>query len=394
MKNYVGNPVKGGDFFNRVREQRRAWSILETDHILLLAPRRVGKTSLMERLRDTAADHDHRALHLSVADVSDEASVVRKLFEALRDADESLNLIERIADGPVGKFFKRTKSIKGAGFGIEFDAGAADNWRQLGEALTQTLHDADGSWLIGVDELPVFLLKLLKQDEGATRVREFLYWFREIRQRHDHIRWLLAGSIGLDTVVGRIGLGDTINDLRPLPLGAFSEEDAHQLLVELGDSYDIPLSEPVRAHIIRRIEWPLPYYLQALFSELRDLHDDEPESSVDEGFADRAFEQLLDPAHKNYFDYWRQRLDEELGGTDAHYALVLLNAACRDPKGVTFNTLRQRLKKEIADPTDRESRLNYLLDVLMNDGYLVEVDGRFRFRIGLLREFWQRRVAR
>lgn len=394
MKNYVGNPVKGGDFFDRIREQERAWEILDTDHVLLLAPRRVGKTSLMERLRETAPAHNHRALQLSIADICDEADLVRRLFEALRDGDENRALLKRITDGPLGKLFKRAKVLKGGGLSIEFEAEATTSWRQLGEALTRTLDEADGHWLIGIDELPVFLLKLLKEENGTTRAREFLYWFRNLRQGHDHIRWILAGSIGLDTVVGRLGLGDTINDLRPLPLGAFSPSDADRLLARLADSYQIPLDEAVRQHIIRRIEWPLPYYLQALFATLRDLHHDEGAATIDATAADRAFEQLLDPAHKNYFDYWRQRLGEELGRPDDHYALVLLNTTCRDPAGATFDTLRQRLAQEISDPTDREERLNYLLDVLINDGYLVESEGRFRFRMGLLREYWQRRVAR
>ncbi len=51
----VGSPVRGEDFFDREREQRRLWQHLATDHVLLLAPRRVGKTSLMLKLADDAA---------------------------------------------------------------------------------------------------------------------------------------------------------------------------------------------------------------------------------------------------------------------------------------------------------------------------------------------------
>jgi hypothetical protein len=37
--------------------------------------------------------------------------------------------------------------------------------------------------------------------------------------------------------------------------------------------------------------------------------------------------------------------------------------------------------------------LNWLIDVLIGDGYLVEAEGRYRFRSSLLREFWHRRFA-
>ena len=54
MKISVGNPVEGDDFFDREQEQLRAWRKLEGSHLLMLAPRRIGKTSLILRLCSTA----------------------------------------------------------------------------------------------------------------------------------------------------------------------------------------------------------------------------------------------------------------------------------------------------------------------------------------------------
>ena len=82
IQSKVGPPVTGDDFFDRESEQRRIWEYLRGDDLLLLAPRRVGKTSLMFRLRDTASDHGVEAAYLSVAGASDEVGFVRKLFEA------------------------------------------------------------------------------------------------------------------------------------------------------------------------------------------------------------------------------------------------------------------------------------------------------------------------
>ena len=46
MHNLIGKPAEGEDFFDRERELRQVWDRLETDNVLLLAARRVGKTSL------------------------------------------------------------------------------------------------------------------------------------------------------------------------------------------------------------------------------------------------------------------------------------------------------------------------------------------------------------
>ena len=59
----IGNVVRGVDFFDREELLRELWEILETDSVLLAAPRRVGKTSIMHRLIDYP-EGDFRVLFL------------------------------------------------------------------------------------------------------------------------------------------------------------------------------------------------------------------------------------------------------------------------------------------------------------------------------------------
>ena len=142
----------------------------------------------------------------------------------------------------------------------------------------------------------------------------------------------------------------------------------------------------------------IPYYIQLLFSQILEqweINNTEPtKSSVDE-----AFETLLTPAHRNRFDYWRQRLHEELGEPESNLAIHLLNAICRDRDGATRSTLGQLLKEkttqqnQLTERIDHGEMLRYLLDVLETDGYLIEAEGRYRFRLEWLREYWKRRVA-
>lgn len=77
MRNCVGQPVRGDDFFDREEEQRRIWARLETNNLLLLAPRRVGKTSLMERLKADSGSHGYCTLSVDVSDAADESAFVR-----------------------------------------------------------------------------------------------------------------------------------------------------------------------------------------------------------------------------------------------------------------------------------------------------------------------------
>ena len=392
MRNVTGQVVRGEDFFDREHEQARFWRDLETDNLLLLAPRRVGKTSLMRRLGEAAPDKGFTAVFVDVSDAGGEAIFVGRLYEAVLETEASNPLWIQMEKSWLGKLVRRVKKLSGAGFSVEFDPGQAGDWSTLGRDLAEALSGLEGRWLLQIDELPVFILKLLNDGDAAReRVREFLYWMRRLRLGFPAVRWMLAGSIGLDTVTARLNVADAINDLRIVSLGAFEPDTAHALLSRLSETYGIDLPAPVRERIIQRMGWPVPYYLQLILHGLRDRTESGKTATEDD--IEQVISVLLDPAHKGYFDYWRQRLFDELGRPDADHAKRVLDAAARDPDGASRVTLSQVLSKSIADPDGREDKLRYLLDVLENDGYLVEHAGRWRFRFPLLREYWLKRVA-
>ena len=235
--NVIGRPVVGGDFFDREKEQKRIWRRLENDNVLLLAPRRVGKTSLLHRLRDTADQHEVDAVYVSVADRTREIDFIARLYEAIAKRDRGAKAV-----GAALRRFGRKASFKklevAKVFSVEFTNENEQRWQELGDALMGVLQETDRQWVIMVDELPLFVLELLAH--GRPRARTFLQWFRSIRinqQASLSTRWILAGSIGLDTVASRERLGDTINDLAVEPLGAFSEHDADRFLETLADSH-------------------------------------------------------------------------------------------------------------------------------------------------------------
>lgn len=232
------------------------------------------------------------------------------LFYSL--AEQQTTLWKRLTE-PLKKIFD-IKGIKIGPVGIDWQSSKATDWREIGEALGKVLDAGDTPWLICVDEVPVFVINLIKQGEDdKRRARAFLNGFRDLRQRHHNkVKWLLAGSIGLDTITTRLGWGDTINDLEPFPLAAFDETTALAFLNKLAANYALPLEEPASKAIIKRVGWPVPYYLQVMFSQLRDDWEDN-RVKPDEAAVECAFERLLDPAYRVHFDYWRQRLDEELG---------------------------------------------------------------------------------
>jgi uncharacterized protein len=248
-----------------------------------------------------------------------------------------------------------------------------------------------------LDEVPVFLMRLLKSDPTEERARQFLATFRTLRQGNadqeaDAVHWILAGSIGLDTLARRYRMTTEINDLQPFELGPFTPEMADEFLRAMGVTEGLELQPDVRSRICEKAEWLIPHHLHVLFNGLRDRCED-ARSGATVDLVDAAFEALLGHAYRSYFDPWYVRLTDELGPPEDGYARRLLSVAARDTRGALLSALSQSLAREIPDANARREALLWLLDALARDGYLVKERDRWRFRSPLLREYWRRALG-
>src|SRR5262249_55481027 len=87
MRNIIGNPAEGADFFDRPKKLSKLRRELDNlANILLVAPRRFGKTSLALRLcEETTREHKRKAVFLNVEGRSDELAFAEKLIDELSE---------------------------------------------------------------------------------------------------------------------------------------------------------------------------------------------------------------------------------------------------------------------------------------------------------------------
>ena len=205
MDNIAGSPVEGKNFFGRNDIAQRLREILDHDDILLLGPRRIGKTSLARAVMALAHQQGWTTIEINVASCIDEKGFRDKLEGELKKAIDSF--AGKLLDGMrerLGALGKRIKSLKFGGFGATAEVGLAgsdaDDWSAIGNELLTLLGTLDSHWLIYVDELPIMLFNIIRQDQanGVLRVRRFLDWFRnDVRALASagKVRWLISGSV-------------------------------------------------------------------------------------------------------------------------------------------------------------------------------------------------------
>lgn len=398
MRNVTGSPVEHADFFDRPRDLARLQRELSNSaNVLLTAPRRVGKTSLVLRLCELERQAGRCAVYMNVEGCHDELAFAEKLIDGLTESGlypEPLSRVSLV----FRKARQALRGVKVGAVGVDMEMSSAEDpdHSTLGRAVESIFRKIESGGkpvLLAIDEVPELLLAMARDEHGAERVSRLLHWLRALRQTYRHnVRWILLGSIGLDSFVDDRHLRKAINDLTPLNLEALGKEEADRFLSQLGESNGLPLSAEQRALIIERVGWPLPHHLQIVFHALVDSGATQATTIA----VDAAFAHLLLPNNLCQFDTWRQRLEEQFHQSDATAAKDILRHLSQHANGRerahVLNALMST--RQTADPATVEDQLARLLLMLERDGYLLESSGRYAFRSFLLREYWHRREVR
>jgi len=400
----LGNPATGEDFFGRTQELGDLWRYLESDHIRFPGVRRLGKTSILRRLEGEAPDRGLLAKWLDVSNINS-----AKEFVALLDHEFPENAIKRFLSAKaqqVGGWFKHIRKIDatlpdavgGVGFGIEFGTDAAPEWQKAANTLHSRLRDQP--LLILLDEFPVMLKKLIRRDRQEAE--QILSWLRIWRQSSGTCRFVFTGSIGLQSLLEQHGLGETMNDCFPYPLGPYNLTEAGGLwrhFALIADETPWQVAEPVIAYALSRVGWLSPYFLCLLLDEsmraARERRQESPSEATSEARieiedVDDAYEKLL--AERSRFHHWEKRLKEALAPGEQDFCLSLLTHLSRQPEGLTLDELNNRLARREPDPERCAQRLQDQLVRLTDEGYTSTPDGnrRVQFLSFPLRDWWNR----
>lgn len=391
VHNTEGAPAEGEDFYGRESEGKILWRALERQNVLLLGPRRVGKSSMLRFLKRTAKDHGLTAIEISLGHLTSELQFIEIFAKAIGEHPEGKLIAKAIQGGAIGNFLESFKKINVAGIGVERDSKAAADWTNLGEAFADALSKTpDTKWLFLIDEVSNLVQHLVETDPKRARV--FLNWLRDLRIGPKAVkqnRWFFTGSIGLPTITHRDSLGDTINDLKsPFDhFGPYKLDVARSFLKELATGENYPLPDEVIEKIVAKVGWLIPYHLQCVFSRMRDA--DEPATM--EG-VDRAVDRLLDATVASVFDFWEERIRKHLNTPDSKAAFRILEVVAKDPDGAAEETVTQALSHVVSNADEREKVRAYLVRLLAADGYIVHHKGRYRFLSPLLCEYWRRNI--
>jgi len=390
MRNVIGQPVVGDDLYGREYELTRIWELLEQgEHLLMLAPRRVGKTSLMLELH-RAPREGWDVLYVDIEKGDSPADCVAAILAALAADPRFRSRVEAIPYSNAIKdvFTRMSIGVDVDLLRVELKDAIGRDWDRAADQLRarlSNLPDAGRKLLIVIDELPILVARVLRT--GGHRDAELLlsrlrHW-RQSPELRGRVHTLVGGSIGLEGVLRRARISGTINDLAPYHLDSWERSTAAAFLAKLGRDDHFHLDAGPISRILELLRDPVPYHVQLFFSALRDASGGNP-SRVSPELIERCFaERLTGASGTAHLDHYVTRLETALEGREYELAREVLNHTCQRRDGTNLGKI---MGLGVSD----ERTFRAVLRDLEADGYLIRESDRFAFRSNLLREWWRR----
>lgn len=396
VRNIVGNVPEPDELYGRDEFIEHLWRQIQGNNILLLAPRRFGKTGVMRHVL-LKPRPEYMPIYLELADVGSPQEFVWRLTYALLANDRLRRYIQG-AKGMPEKIVKwagdHFDEVGFEGAKVKFKQSLGDNWHDPAKRLLRHLEKCEQTVIFILDELPAMLEKIIDK-AGEETAKDFMAWFRAVRlQQKDQLRrhrFIVGGSIGIDVILRRLNTIDKLNDFERLYVQPLDAGSAAQLVDDLAAAMDIDIdyTNEVKDKLLDLVGPPVPYFIHLFFSQLGQLPAAQRRkltvAMVEKAYHDR----ILGPSCKHYFDHYRARL-RRYGKLGERAALAVLSTVAvqeRVSTSVLWEVYRKTRQRGA-------SELGYceLMADLECDWYLVldPHTNEYFFMVSVMRDWWRR----
>ena len=395
LKPTIGQPATGREhYFDRPQISQQIRRSLERGgNLLISAPRRIGKSSLIKHLLTQAAANEI-IIYISVQSATHSNEFFEKLFKELiknNTVFAGMNGFTQRASAGLKIIISRVRNITLEG-GLEIDKTANIDYYTELQTLIKAL--TEKKVILLLDEFPDAVSNMIRRDQQLAI--EFLLQMRELRQISSDLglQFILTGSSGLANVVSQLGENDLINDLEEISVAPYTEQEASVFIQRLVLGYqihyssDFQINDNTLAYILEKINWRLPYYLQIMIKSLFEAFEN-TQVIAEPATVDKVLAAMLtaQSEYYGYFQYWYQRLQDNLDNASYQAAIEMLNQLACDK----VSSLAQL--KSLPFATKPELPVKQILNILVHDGYISQHQQQYGFNSFLLKQWWVEHVA-
>jgi hypothetical protein len=377
----------GTNFYDRSEEVRRIWQAVQSGkNILLKAPRRYGKSSLLHHIA-AAPPEGWCACYVDLQGGKSPDDFIYLILKGVCQQDRFKECLpEHLATQEPWSCSEMVKE----GLFREERATIRKDWKGYGEKLFLSLAGASERIILLLDEVS-FLIEdmLVEKGNKVDEVADLLSWFALIRSQPNPISYVLSGSEHLPAFLDAYGVDGQLQDMTTEHLDLFNTACAEEFISLIMAGQGIIINAEEINRILSLLGNPIPYFLQLVLDTL--ISDCKRDGSLSaESMEEIYYQKLLGPEKKRYFESVYQQVERyERYKTGARRGAesMLSELASRDAVS------KRDLETLWISETGSASKLDMMLEILRDDFYVIPEPGDFATMSSkLLRDWWQRHV--
>jgi hypothetical protein len=374
----IGKEAIGKFYFRRESFENEIWKEIEKgNNVLLAAPRRVGKTSVMKFLTENPKDN-YKLIFRNVQGIDDEMQFYKTIYEliifCLSKFVKNITFIEN--------YFKKMQISEISTSGIKIENKTIDYLKEINSLIPQLDNQGETIVLL-IDELPEVLHTLFKKNKNEAALN-ILKNLRHWRQEDDFkkIQFVLAGSIGIHYVVNAIaGRNSDVNDLYKIIYQPLTDIEVFEYISKVTHGASIQYNQNMIEHIKSKIQYFVPYFINLLLDEIDKKGAKTNNIEVSYESIDEAFSTII--KHSDHFSDWKNRLKDYMPKEDFIFINEILTQIAHQ-ENISIQTIYDIAVKN-------EKQIDYMdfIKDLEQDGYIVEKTQNYTFISPFLKEYWK-----
>lgn len=394
IRNLVGQIPEPDELYGREDFIDHLWHLLKGNNVLLLAPRRFGKSGVMRHVL-LQPRPGFLPLSFELEDVDSPEEFVWRVTKAVLACDQIRSLLSQAKKLPRSLMDWMKENFDEAEFEgakVKFKDQIREDWREAAKRMLSELEKADKTILFLFDELPAMLDRIIEK-QGANAARDFLAWFRTVRLEQKDVlrrhRFIVAGSVGIDQILHKLEATDKLVDFARITVGPLDREIAEKLAGELAHSYSINWDTQLSNTLFELIGPPIPYFIHIFFSELGQMPPAQRKELTITQLTEVYRQRVLGPTCRHYFDHYSNRL-RRYRKTGEKAAVAILRAVAghgRVSRPALYDVYKKARGKGAND-----QEFDELMAGLEYDWYLsLDPDtNEFFFRLKVMQDWWRR----
>jgi len=378
--NFVTGPVATGhNFYKRNDIVEQIWSKLKTGSVLLVAPRRVGKTSIMQYMAQNPIEN-YKLIFSNIQGVNSANEFFERIYTLLLDCLSRMGKAKKWFE-----IFKNTTTITKISLdGIEFGNKPANFLKATNTLLVEInkIREIENIILL-LDELPEVLFRINKTNkEDAISILKYLRQWRQQPEMNKKMKFVLAGSVGIHYVVNIIEKRNSdFNDLTVIDCKPLSDKEAHKYVDWATEGATVTYSAELKQYLLDKIQYFAPFFINLLLREINEQAKKTNNQEITKQSIDIAFDTVVKGS--DYFKDWRKRLQDYMPSVDFNFVNEILIHTSHKGR-ITL----QEIYDKAVNHNKTADYMDFIND-LKKDGYIAEVEDEYRFISPFLNTFWK-----